>query len=166
MEEFEFDKIDFIEKVFELYPNLNINKLAEEYFKQSKLNFDEYQEDGIDKDFGYMLYASNKDSNNLLIAFSNKYVTIENISKFDPIWINIIAKKLKAKSYSDYESYLNDVQTTLNRFVENKDELGFQNKELKNLQESLFAIDAGVFTPEKPTLTEAEKTSYMLQNEN
>lgn len=166
MEELEFGKVDFIEKVFELYPEIDINHLAEEYFKQADIDIKEYEEDGIDEDFGYLLHTYNKQSNNLSIGFSDIFVSTEEISKFDPIWINIIAKKLKAKSYSDYEEYLNHAQNTLDFFNKNKDELEFQTKELKNLQECLFAIDAGVFTPEKQTLTEAEKLSYMIQNEN
>lgn len=155
MEEIEYGKTDYIDTI-EVEMSQDIAYLAEKYFKQSEFEVSDIEILGYNEDYGYVLKGKHNNET-FSVGFSDYFVSINNESKIDPIWVNIIAKKLHCTDLLSKDLYLNEVHELLDLLEENKDSLGVNADDISKLNDCLLSIQLNQFNPKKQVLSETEK---------
>lgn len=155
MEEIEFGKTEYIEKIGDEL-SLDITDLAKKYFKQTDFEISDIQFLDYNEDYGFVLKTKHNNEE-LFVGFSDHFVSIDSDSKIDPIWINIIAKKLNRIDPLSKQEYLNECHELLNLIKENIEDFGVSTEDLTNLNDCLLSIQLNQFNPKKQVLSETEK---------
>lgn len=165
MEEIEFGKVDIIERIFSLYPTINIKDLVQQFLIEDRNNeIEEFEEDGIDDNFGYMMNLKYKNGTKFYSSFSDYFISLDNSDKvvIDFTWINLLHKKLRAKSNHEANDYLISINNLINN-LEDNNEHNLTQEQIKIMREKLQSVAFNKYTKDTPILSEEDKIILMQE---
>ena len=165
LEVIDFGSTQFIDRVLQLYPDLNLEDLVNLFLKSEEnksLKF--VEEDGIDSTYGYIAYMTKKDIHTepIYASFSDKFISLDNSYNVDLNfnWINLIYDKLRQKTQHEANDYLINVSETIDML----EDCDFNKEDIDMARKKLQAVSFGVYSKSKPIMSEAEIIMFMHQN--